>query len=110
MAALGNLISLPSAAKRLGLSEAELRTLIEKGKINLGISPSGEIVVNENAQIGNVNVQLAAIRRDAFEHLRGQQISAAEAAGKYGIGRRLIVEWVHRLYIQVLEGGQSRVG
>jgi hypothetical protein len=54
--ALGTLISLPSAARKLGLSEAELRVLIENGKSNLGISPSEEIVINENAnQVENVN-------------------------------------------------------
>ena len=97
MAALGNLISLPTAARRLGLSESELRTLIEKGKINLGISPSGEIVVNENAsQVGNVNEQLAAIQRESFEHLRGQRISVTEASEKYGVPRETIIGWLRR--------------
>ena len=109
MAALGNLISLPTAARRLGVSEAELRALIEKGKINLGISPSGEIVVSEDTnQVGNINEQLSAIRRGGFEHLRGQRISVSEAASKYSIVRDTILVWVHRHYVQVLEAGQGR--
>ncbi len=110
MAALGNLISLPTAARRLGLSESELRTLIEKGKINLGISLSGEIVVNENAnQVGNVNEQLAAIRRDAFEHLRDHKISVADAMDRYNLARRTLFRWISLGYVQVLtSSGRGR--
>lgn len=108
--ALGTLTTLPSAARKLGISEAELRALIEKGKINLGISPSGEIVVTEDDnKVGDVNEQLAAIRRDSFEHLRGQQISITDATDKYAIGGRVTVwEWVKRGYVRVLETGQGR--
>jgi len=105
---LGSLIPLPTAAKRLGVSETDLRAMIEKGTISLGISPEGEIVITQNNQHMDVNNVLRSIHRDDFVHLHDKRISVTEAAEKYNVIRRLIIEWTHKNYIEVLKPTKGR--
>ena len=108
MAALGTLGPVKSLAKRLEVTEADLRTMIEKGKINLGIAPNGEIMVEENPQADDINAQLAAIRREDFEHLRQNRISVTEGASKYNLHRDTVRIWVKKGYIVPLDIPKGR--
>ena len=47
---LPQLLPLPEAAEKFGLSEAELRTRVDAGKITAGRLPNGEIVVSSERQ------------------------------------------------------------
>ena len=114
---LPQLIPLPEAARKLGLSETELRQRVETGTILAGNLPNGEIVVSTDNVISGVldiNSRLRAIRRKDFEHLRGQPITVTEAVEKYGakFGSNLIGQtirdWVKKDYIQVLRESVGR--
>ena len=112
--ALPTFLPLTEAANKLGLSEAELRLRVESGTITAGKLPDGEIIVRTDTMTtpqDDINARLKQIRREDFEHLRGQPITVSEAARKYGekyeitLHRQTIWEWVEREYITVLEGG-----
>ena len=102
---LPTFLPLPEAAHKLGLSEAELRSRVESGTIAAGKLPDGEIVVNITAKEDDINARLSAIKREDFEHLRGNPITVSEAAKKYGVHRRTIVSWANQNYITVLTPG-----
>ncbi len=95
--ALEHYIPLPQAAKRLGISSASLRGLIEGGMI-AAVQLNGTIAVAEN-DLDQV------ITREQFEHLRGQAITIASAAKKYNLGQMTIRGWIERGYIKVLKAG-----
>ena len=50
----------------------------------------------------DINDRLRAIRREDFEHLRGQAITVTEAAEKYGVVRQTIGRWVNKGYVNEL--------
>ena len=103
---LPQLLPLPEAAEKFGLSVSELRTRVEAGTITAGILPDGEIVVSSdiktNGASDDINARLRAIKREDFAHLRGQAITVTEAAEKYGLIKRTISRWVNTGYVTVL--------
>jgi len=105
---LGSLIPLPTAAKRLGVSETDLRDMIEKGTISLGISPEGEIMVTQDNRYVDVNESLIAIKKDDFVHLYKQPITMTEAADKYGLNRQLVFEWKQKGYVHIIQKSTGR--
>ena len=105
---LPTFLPLPEAADKLGLSEAELRSRVESGTIAGGELPDGKIVVNISGNGTNgddINARLRAIKREDFEHLRGQAITVSEAAKKYGIIRRTIIRWADKGYCKIIVPG-----
>jgi hypothetical protein len=105
---LPQLLPLPEAARKLGVSVSELRARVDAGTIAAGVLPDGEIVVSkENLQANNtadINTRLSAIKREGFEHLRGQAITVTEAAEKYEVPRNTILEWAKQ-HITILKPG-----
>ncbi|MCP4399690.1 MAG: hypothetical protein GY801_20595, partial [bacterium] len=97
------------AAKKLGLSLADLQARVEAGTITAGMLPTGEIVVSENELISpknappgeDINAQLRAIKREDFEHLRGQALTISEAEAKYDVPGRTIREWTANKYVVI---------
>jgi len=110
-ATLPTFLPLPEAAKKFGMTEAILYERVEAGTIAAGILSDGEIVVSKDNIVpkangaNDINDRLRAIRREDFEHLRGQAITVTEAAKKYGIVKRTILEWAKQKYIAVLKSG-----
>lgn len=104
---LAQLLPLPDAAERLGLSLPELRARIEAGTMLAGTLPDGEIVVSmsNGTPTDDINARLRAIRREDFEHLRGRAITATEAAEKYHVSRETILLWAKKEYVVVLTPG-----
>ncbi len=105
---LPQLLPLPAAAQRLGLTENELRARVKAGTIAAGVLPDGEIVVNTETNglpTDDINARLRAIRREDFEHLRGKAITATEAAEKYQVSRESILIWARKNYVMVLTPG-----
>jgi len=96
---LPTFLPLPEAALRFGMTEAILYERVEAGTISAGILSSGEIVVSKDNIVpkangaNDINDRLRAIRREDFEHLRGEEITVTEAAEKYGTHRDTILEW-----------------
>jgi predicted site-specific integrase-resolvase len=102
--ALPQFLPLPAAAKRLGLTETELRARVKAGTIAAGVLPDGEVIVNTDVNdqpTDDINARLRAIRREDFEHLRGMAISVTEAAEKYGVNRMALLRWVKKGYIRL---------
>jgi len=90
-------IPLPQAAKRLKISAASLRGLINSGNIK-AVKLNGTVAVAES-DLDQV------ITREKFEHLRGQAISTSLAADRYSISHWTIRNWIDRGYIKVLKPG-----
>ncbi|MEP0807636.1 MAG: hypothetical protein HRF47_19330 [Chloroflexota bacterium] len=94
MAALPHLLPLPEAARKYGVSQARLKSLIDNGKINAAMIGE-EIVVNED----EVRSQAVTRKEDLPEykkhaHLKGTPIWISEAARKYDIPHPTISRWV----------------
>jgi transposase-like protein len=104
MVALPTLIPLSEAARKYGLEEAYLRSLVEKGKIRAGIFPgSDEVLVSEEEVrkraeqeqgSGMKKEDLPEYQKHA--HLQGIGIGIAEAARKYDIPTTTLFQWVQR--------------
>ncbi len=97
MAALPTFLPLPEAARKYGLEEARLRTLIEKGKIRAGVI-AGEMVVNEEEVRGEAIQEKGLRKEDLPEyqmhaHLKGNGISLPQAVEKYGLNPSTIFRW-----------------
>ena len=108
---LPTFLPLPEAALRFGMTEAILYKRVEAGTIAAGILSDGEIVVSKDYIVpkannaNDINDRLRTIRREDFEHLRGETITVTEAADKYRIHRDTILEWAKQKYIAVLKPG-----
>ncbi len=94
MAALPTLLSLPEAARKYGLSEARLKTMIDNGKIKAAMIGE-EIVVNED-EVREKTIQrkedLPEYKKHA--HLKGSPIWVSKAARKYNLLHPTILKWV----------------
>ena len=93
-------IPLKYAARKYGIPEKTLLERVKSGSIASAQRPDGELLVAEN----NVDPSLN-IKRDDFEHLRGQKISMSEASRKYQIAHANFSRWTKAGYIKVLERG-----
>ncbi len=129
-------IPLKEASKRTGWTVERLRELVAAGTIMAGKLPDGDIIVAVDesgtaietpteiipderelplaAAGDDINAQLAAIRREDFEHLRGNPITVSEAAKRYGEKHNInlvgqtIRDWARRGYIRVLRPSSGR--
>ena len=67
---LDRFIPLAQAARQSGLTDAILRSLIDAGRLTAVVLPNGEMGVSE-PELDSI------IKREQFEHLRGQEITIA---------------------------------
>jgi len=99
-------IPLKQAAERYGVPEKTLLERVNSGSIAAAQLPNGELLVAES----NVDPSLN-IKRENFEHLRGQAISASEASRRYSelLGTTIypsrFSEWAKAGFIKVLDRG-----
>ncbi|MFZ5884053.1 MAG: hypothetical protein ACOYYI_09765 [Chloroflexota bacterium] len=105
---LPTFIPLPEAARKYGLSQARLRSLVESGKIRAGVI-EGKMVVSEE----EVREQTVARKEDLPEykkhaHLKGVPIWISEAERKYGVANPTISVWVKRGIIKVIGHDKNR--
>ncbi len=108
MATLPILLPLPEAARKYGLSQARLRSLVESGKIRAGVI-EGKMVVSEE----EVREQAIVRKEDLPEykkhaHLKGVPIWISEAERKYGVANPTISVWVKRGIIKVIGYDKNR--
>jgi hypothetical protein len=97
MVTLPTFLPLSEAARKYGMEEARLRTLIEKGKIRAGVV-AGEMVVSEEEVRGEAIQQKGLRKEDLPEyqmhaHLKGIGIGFSEAVDKYGINLSTLQRW-----------------
>jgi len=109
MSALPTYLPLPDAARKYGLDEARIRALVESGTIKAAMV--GETVVVSEAGVQNSGKPLR--KEDLPEwkrhaHLKGTPIWISEAARKYGIADRTIINWVKRGFIRTLGHEKNR--
>ncbi len=97
-------LPLPEAARKYDLSESVLTQLIHAGKIEAVQLPSGELLVPANNDSKKIRTKEQIIT-GKFAHLRGQQITVTEAAEKYNVERRNLLNWKNKGYITVLKPG-----
>ena len=95
-----NYIPLDQAARKYGISPNVLRQRVDSGKLAFARLPNGGLLVAEHDIDPSIN-----IKREDFDHLRGQRIAVREAATKYGIPYPLVSRWASAGYIKVLERG-----
>jgi hypothetical protein len=108
MAALPIYISIPEAASRLGVDEANLRRLVSAGRMK-AITLNGEIAVSEES-IGKKSApaSVPGIQKSdlpeykKFAHLAGVEIGVGEAARKYKVATSTMYKWYRSNYIQGL--------
>jgi hypothetical protein len=102
---LPTLLPLPEAARKYGLDEARLRTLVEKGKIRAGIIPeTGEVLVSEEEVRGEA-IEAKGLRKEDLPeykkhaHLKGIGIGLTEASEKYNMNPITLFGWYKRGFI-----------
>jgi excisionase family DNA binding protein len=101
MVTLPTFLPLPEAARKYGVSEARLKTMIDNGKIRAAM-------IGEEFVVSEEEVQSASLRKEdtleykKFEHLKGHAIWLSEAERKYGVRNQTIFGWVQRGFIQKL--------
>lgn len=94
-----NYISLELAARKYGISPNVLRQRVDSGKLAFARLPNGGLLVAEHDIDPSVN-----IKREDFDHLRGQEISMSNALQKYeGVPRTTIYNWIKSGLVAVLK-------
>jgi len=93
-------IPLSQAIRKYGVSKKSLLRRIKSGKLAAAKLPDGEFLVAENEIDPSLN-----IKREDFEHLRGQKLSMSEASRKYNISQPTFSRWASLGFITVLERG-----
>jgi predicted site-specific integrase-resolvase len=94
-------LPLPEAARKYGVSEARLKTMIDNGKIKAAM-------IGEEFVVSEEEVQKASLRKEdtleykKFEHLKGHAIWLSQAERKYGVRNQTIFGWVQRGFIKKL--------
>lgn len=92
-------IPLPEAAQIMRLSEFDLFTMVQVGRIKGAKLPTGGVIVSEE----DVYASLPREERPEykqFSHLVGKQISIREASRKYEISSKTISRWADKGYIK----------
>jgi predicted site-specific integrase-resolvase len=108
-------LSLPEAARRMGLSVEALTRLVRSGKILALRLPDGSLAVSEKrAKRGATTTTTPSRKEDMPEykrhaHLRGVEISINEASRKYRISNSTIVRWTNSGYIARIRRVGQRV-
>jgi predicted DNA-binding protein (UPF0251 family) len=93
-------IPLEQAARKYGVSKNVLRQRVESGKLEAIETVNGDLLVADH----DIDPSLK-IKREDFEHLRGQGISISEAARNYKIAHKTFSRWADAGYIFVIERG-----
>jgi predicted site-specific integrase-resolvase len=104
--ALTHFISLKEAAQKMRVSTAQIRDLVESGKIEGGILPDGEVVVNEES-LPVKKEDLPEYKK--YAHLKGRAIWLNKASKDYNIPQQTITRWVKSNIIERLFDDGYRV-
>ena len=89
---------LSAAVEKYGVSKNTLLKRIKSGKLSAAQLPDGEYLVAEH----DIDPSLS-IKREDFEHLRGQEISMRGAERKYNVSSQNISRWTQSGYIKIIK-------
>ena len=95
-------IPLAEALRRFRISEEVLKEAISSGKIRVAHIGEEVTVAEQDVRELAKGQEVVVVRREDFEHLRGNKLGIAEAARKYGLPNPTISRWVRRGIIRVL--------
>jgi hypothetical protein len=94
-------VPLKHAAQTYGIPEKTLLERVKSGSIASAQLPNGELLVADH----DIDPSLK-IKREDFEHLRGQKIGMSSVLKKYGgVPRTTIYNWIKSGFVNVLERG-----
>jgi predicted site-specific integrase-resolvase len=104
MVTLPTFLPLPEAARKYGVSEARLKTMIDNGKIRAAMI-QGTIVISESDAAQSTGKPLR--KEDLpewkqFSHLYNHGIGIREASRKYGVHPATLSVWVKKDVIKIL--------
>ena len=102
-------IPLTEAAERYGVSEEALKEAISSGKIRVAHIGEEVTVAEQDVRELAKGQEVVVVRREDFEHLRGNRLGIAEAARKYGLHHQTLSRWVRRGIIRSLGRSGNRV-
>jgi predicted site-specific integrase-resolvase len=103
--ALTHFISLREAAQKMRMSTAQIRELVESGKIEGGILPDGEMVVTEES-LPLRKEDLPEYKK--YSHLKGVGISASDAERKYRVHNANFIRWAKAGFISTIGWDRNR--
>ncbi len=106
---LERFLTLSEASNRTKVAEAQLRAMIQAGRIKGAILPNGEIGVSETTlpTPPTKKEQLPEYKKHA--HLQGVEIGIGEAAREYDLNLSTVSRWVKAGYIRVLRQEGQKV-
>ena len=101
-------IPLAEALRRYKVSEEVLKEAIVSGKIRVAYIDEEVTVAEQDVRELAKGQEVVVVRREDFEHLRGNKLGIAEAARKYGISQPTLSRWVQKGYVKrVGQSGQK---
>ncbi len=102
-------IPLAEALRRFRISEEVLKEAVESGKIRVAHIGEEVTVAEQDVRELAKGQEVVVVRREDFEHLRGNRLGIAEAARKYGLHHQTLSRWVRRGIIRSLGRSGNRV-
>ncbi len=95
-------IPLAEALRRFRISEEALKEAVESGKIRVAHIGEEVTVAEQDVRELAKGQEVVVVRREDFEHLRGNKLGIAEAARKYGLQHRTVSNWVRKGIVRKL--------
>lgn len=108
------ILPLAEAAQEMGITEEEMRLMIQSGKARAFVDPEGIMYVQMTLPLqtedthDDINDRLSRIRREDYAHLEGVPITVSEAAKKYGVPVSTLHRWLERGYVSALNNESGR--
>ena len=99
-AELPQYIPLAEALRRFRISEEALKEAISSGRIRTATIGEEVAVAEQDVRELAKGQEVVVVRREDFEHLRGNRLGIAEAARKYGMSQPTLSRWVRKGYIK----------
>ena len=95
-------IPLAEALRRFRISEEALKEAISSGRIRTATIGEEVAVAEQDVRELAKGQEVVVVRREDFEHLRGNRLGISEAARKYGLRQPTLSHWVRRGIVNVL--------
>ncbi len=93
-------IPLAEALRRFRISEEALKEAISSGRIRTATIGEEVAVAEQDVRELAKGQEVIVVRREDFEHLRGNKLGIAEAARRYGMSQPTLSRWVRKGYIK----------
>jgi predicted site-specific integrase-resolvase len=101
-------LPIAEAARKYGMSVSRLRALINDGKIKAAMVMNNLVVDEDEVRAKTIQRKEDLPEYKKHAHLKGVPIWVSEAARKYQITDRTIINWVERGFIKTLGYEKNR--